>query len=134
VNGVPLRDLVLVISATSSSATNLIFTINADSGSNYSSVEMTGDGSTGSSNGFTGSPSTIGRVDTIIGTTIVQLMDYSATDKHKTFLVRTNSTGQNIVRAIAGRWANTAAINSLNLTPVTVNWAIGSRFSLYGVA
>jgi hypothetical protein len=59
-------------------------------------------------------------------------MDYSATDKHKTVLVRSNaaSTG---VEAIAQRWASTAAITSILVFPSTGSWAAGGTFSLYGI-
>ena len=66
---------------------------------------------------------------------IAQIMDYSATDKHKTVLVRGNydqpSVGR-FVEAQASRWANTAAINSIAVSS-TSNLGVGSRIDLYGV-
>lgn len=62
---------------------------------------------------------------------VVQVMDYSATDKHKTSLIRIDST--NTTSAIAQRWASTTAVNSLTFSIGSGVFAIGSTFSLYGV-
>jgi hypothetical protein len=61
-------------------------------------------------------------------------MDYSATNKHKTVLVRADNANS-ITMAHAARWANTSAITSIVLTSFegAGNFAIGSTFSLYGV-
>jgi hypothetical protein len=68
---------------------------------------------------------------------IIQVMDYSATDKHKSVLVRANSDApsQNgVVAAVAGRWASTSAVTSVVLLPeVGPNFASGSTFNLFGV-
>jgi hypothetical protein len=68
---------------------------------------------------------------------IIQVMDYSATDKHKTVLVRANTNAPSVsgvVYASAGRWASTSAVTSLVLLPeVGPNFAIGSTFNLFGV-
>ena len=57
-------------------------------------------------------------------------MDYSATDKHKTVLIRANHPGETV--ACAGRWANTAAITSITINTAST-FVIGSVFSLYGI-
>jgi hypothetical protein len=62
---------------------------------------------------------------------ILQIMDYSATDKHKSALTRTTHTSQSVVEALASRWANTAAITSLAVSGGTFN--VGSTFALYGI-
>jgi hypothetical protein len=66
---------------------------------------------------------------------IIQLMDYSATDKHKTVLSRKNQAARTTV-AQASRWASTSAINKItvNVTqPDPTNFAVGSTFYLYGI-
>ena len=67
-------------------------------------------------------------------TAITQLMDYSATDKHKTILNRSGSSFDP-VSAYVGRWASTSAITSLVLVSNQGgNFSIGSTFNLYGIA
>jgi len=129
-SGIPqnYRDLVLVFVGTSSSDENLTPTINGSS-SDFSWVQMT---SAPTSN--SGTNNSIGRVagsSQTFGT--LQFMDYSATDKHKTFLVRTNVTGTE-VRQLAARWAQTTAITSIGLAIRTgFTWNSGSTFTLYGI-
>lgn len=69
----------------------------------------------------------------------INIMDYSATDKHKTTLIRNGKQGgsNDGVEAIAGRWANTAAITSLEIFSITgggITFSAGSTFALYGIA
>lgn len=64
---------------------------------------------------------------------IYNLMDYSATDKHKTVLSRQNF-GDQTIAMMAGRWASTTAISSLLLNRSGgANFPSGSIFSIYGV-
>lgn len=124
------RDLVLVYTGTNSnSAAGMEIYLNNDT-SNRSWVYMISDGtvSAGSST-----------VLNIFGTTdltscIMHIMDYSATDKHKTLLWRDNVTGS-AVRANVGRWASTAAVTSVKIAR-TAGQTIqtGSTFALYGIA
>lgn len=130
------RDLVLVISAPMSSGGVFGYLrFNGDSGSNYSAVRMFGSGSTtGSDTGLIGA-SAINFSEFYVeqNITTVNIMDYTATDKHKTVLSRANAPG-NYVFGIAGRWANTAAITSLTVSTSSSTWAAGSTFALYGVS
>ena len=124
------RDLILVTNATAGN--NAFIRYNGDSGANYTGVRIYGSGSSAASD--TSDVNTINTGDLINNqVAIVQIMDYSATDKHKTSLTRiTNPTA--FVGANAFRWANTAAITSVGLHPAGVNtFAIGSTFNLYGV-
>jgi hypothetical protein len=124
------RDLVLVVNGKTLTniATGLRF--NSDSGSNYSMVRMFTTSSSTSTTNYglftTGDPS----ADTL---SIAQIMDYSATDKHKTFLVRSNTTANNVA-AHAVRWANTAAITTVAAVAISGDWAVGTTFALYGIA
>lgn len=133
------RDLVLVISGTwpVNSSTQMRFEFNSDATStNYYRVSMYGDGATaysasdngnsfpGSSWGY-GSPAPLWNV-------IANFQDYSATDKHKSYLVRTNDAS-NQVSANALRWANTAAITQLDIK-AGLSFQIGTTFALYGIA
>jgi len=64
------------------------------------------------------------------------IMDYSATDKHKSTLIRSRSSrdnGDTDTTAGAGRWANTNAVNQIKFYLTSGSFAAGSTFSLYGV-
>ena len=131
------RDLILVCSFAypGSNASYVALRFNSDSGANYNRVQMEGNGSTTSAFSETGA--TAGFIFSgllVSNPTQVtsQIMDYSATDKHKTFLSRGNSASAQVA-ALAGRWANTAAITSVQLIPSTNNFYTGTTIALYGV-
>lgn len=128
------RDLIVISQPThDSTGSNFYARFNGDSGSNYSYVYMRGNGSTASSsNGSSQTEMSFGRADGG-AVNINQIMDYSATDKHKTVLERRNDP-DDAVWAFAHRWASTSAITSIALTPYSGNFDSGSTFYLYGVA
>jgi hypothetical protein len=130
------RDLVLVINATASNNINVDVRFNGDTGSNYPEVFMAGDGTTTYSIATTRTflrLDYVGFIGTVAGhNNIIQIMDYSATDKHKTVLAR-GSNANNGVAATAGRWANTAAITSIQAF-AGFPYSAGSTFNLYGIA
>jgi len=125
------RDLILVSTITSSINTDILIRFNSDlNESNYPVVFMRGTGSaadSGTNNARIGFAFT--------GTSIqvnTQIMDYSATDKHKTILSRDGNAGnQTVARAM--RWANASAINNVQVAAGTGNFATGTTLSLYGV-
>lgn len=135
------RDLVLVVNAAKNDAGGdaLRMQFNADTGSNYSTVFMEGDGSSTFSNTYTGTAIWDVYWNAIwAGATKAQatfhVMDFASTDKHKSTLSRSGRADKATVAA-AGRWANTAAITSITLsyTNPSATFSIGSTFSLYGI-
>jgi hypothetical protein len=66
---------------------------------------------------------------------VLDILDYSATDKHKTVLGRFNQSATG-TEMWAGRFANTSAISSIMLTAAgsSGNFNAGSTFALYGIA
>jgi hypothetical protein len=131
------RDLVLVVNAKNTVGANYnsLARLNGDTGNNNPSVFMMGNSSgvfsltrnvDGAGQiGYTNSSGT--------GAIIAHFMDYSATDKHKTILSRSN-TDPDRVSAHAIRWTNTAAITSIAvLSEGGATWASGGRFDLYGI-
>ena len=129
------RDLVLVIdNATTSVNQQFNFRFNSDSGSNYNHVYAAsvaaGPESAGQSNQAQGR---LGNIGTSAGNHIAQIMDYSATDKHKTVLVRSNIVGASQTWMLANRWASTSAITSLQVFTGNTMPA-GVTFALYGIA
>jgi hypothetical protein len=136
------RDLIFVINGTPADTAYPVHALrfNSDSGNNYTYVGMTGNGSSAASGSNSslsfaslGQAFGIGPGTSSYFSTIAQIMDYSATDKHKTVLVRNNVSGVG-VEAQADRWANTAAITSVTLiTSGGAGFATGTTINLFGV-
>lgn len=130
------RDLVVVVDgSTSSTGVGVGLRYNGDTGANYSAVIMAGSGSATSASAPTGSiysdvmyADNTGRINGII-----QIIDYSATDKHKTLLSRSNQASS-FVLAYTSRWANTAAVTSVTILTATSSFAAGTTLALYGIA
>lgn len=125
------RDLIIVAAGTSvSSADDVRVYYNGDTtNGNYASVQMLGTGATAGSNTFL----TAGVFATDRSQIIFQIMDYSATDKHKTLLSRSDRPGAT-VQANAYRWANTAAVNTVRIQMIGISFAAGATFNLFGIA
>jgi len=126
------RDLIVVGQATGTSNGHLNIRYNNDSASNYFRVGMQGNGS--SAQAYTGNETGVFAFQSrsTTGSFVHQILDYSATNKHKTGLTREDSTIA-VVAAIASRWANTAAITSLTFLVDAGQIGSNSTFSLYGV-
>lgn len=131
------RDLVLVVNATVLDGTRtLLIGMNNDSTSPVYWVVATGDGSSALSQqaDWVQLYTTYGHYNltTTPSTITVNMIDYSATDKHKAFLVR-SSNSSNSVSMLAGRQTSNSAINKLRLYPNGSSFAAGSTFTLYGI-
>jgi hypothetical protein len=140
-------DLVLVIQGRFDTSGQTIrefrLRFNGDTGTNYSSTRMIGDGSSASSDRlsnfsnmrfgvFPAANSTSG----ILGTAICHIQNYSSTSVYKTVLNRT-SDPQGWVTEAVGLWRNSAAITSVEVAiseTQTGNWLVGSTFTIYGIA
>jgi hypothetical protein len=131
------KDLALVANASVLDGTRtLLMGMNDDTSSGVYWVVMTGDGTNKYSQqadwvqlyttyahyNLTTTPSIIN----------VDMIDYSATDKHKSFLVRSSNSSDS-ASALAGRQASTAPIRKLRLYPNGSSFASGSTFTLYGI-
>jgi hypothetical protein len=130
------RDLVLVMNAKVVSGTDLgiFISLNSDFGSNYNEVSMEGiDNNAISFAASNVGASTLAYLNTNDGSYITNFMDYSVTDKHKTFLSRTNNPSRS-VRAMAHRWANTSAITSIRIAASSSTFVSGTTMALYGVS
>lgn len=125
------RDLILVVNGTQSANQYVAVRYNSDAGSNYTYIRMTDGPASASGTESFGRLGVGNPQDRFL--VVANIMDYSATNQHKTWLSRSNIPA-NFVGAIAGRWANTAAITSVNVLTTTADtYAIGTTFSLYGV-
>ena len=130
-------DLVLVIDGSTGGAADLLLRFNSDSGANYSKVyalAYSGGPLSGSASGAT-SIGNIGQFNTTQTQFTANVMDYSATDKHTSVLMRAANRDAVETQMAAGRWGNTAAVNSITcaLSTASYDFAAGSTFRLLGV-
>ena len=140
------RDLIVVAfvrSTRSATDDDLFAQFNSDTGSNYSYLRMVGrsSGASSASNINGTNANDLGQIPAASSTSgqfansILQIMDYSQTDKHKTTLTRTNAAGStDVTGAHAGRLASTPSVNTVNIYARIGNLAANTTVALYGVA
>jgi len=107
-----------------------------DTGSNYSTTYLYGNGSTATSGRTTSATSMIAArtASTLTANGYITLQNYSNTTTYKTMLSRGNAANEMAV-AYVGLWRSTSAINIITLTDENANNFIsGSTFTLYGIA
>lgn len=129
------RDLVLIIAGTRTGDNNVQIRFNSDTGSNYTWVWARGNGSIAESGSETLSFIPLAALALTTNAQlngIVHIMDYSATDKHKAVLSRFSQDSTQSVMS-ANRWANTAAINTIQIFTGNNDFGSGSTFALYGI-
>jgi len=131
-------DLVLVYAVKTVTANvDMNCRLNGDTGSNYSSVLLSGTGSAAAStlvsNGtfaylnWYGYPSTNNNSNAIIN-----FLNYSNSTTYKTIITRANNAN-NGTNAGVNLWRNTNAITSIKLYASSGNLDTGSTFTLYGI-
>ena len=129
-------DLVMVFDGTMSAADDLGIRFNSDTGSNYSTTILGGNGSAAFSTRVTGQ--TQGYLDwagltTAQGNAIVQIQNYSNATTYKTYLSRFNQAARG-TDACVGLWRSTAAISSITIKAIGANsFRTASTFTLYGI-
>jgi hypothetical protein len=125
------RDLQIVVNGKRSTATGgVLVRANGDATiSNYARVAMYGNGSAAYS--FANDENEFVYMDNTDTVFRIDVMDYSATDKHKAFITRSDEPAT-WVFAIAGRWKNTDAITSIELVSSSGDFVVGTTFTLYG--
>lgn len=143
-SGIPstYRDLIVTLSVKHSYAGSIGVRdngvrFNSDQGSNYPSVYMLGSGSGTESSTISSTNFQLnyGMASGNFMPSTLQIIDYSATDKHKPLLYRAGSGEDSNYGAYAmtGRWANTTAIHTLTFAPSgSYQFLAGSTFSIYG--
>jgi len=129
-------DLQIVVNGSTSANAAASVKFNNDTGSNYSRTYIYGDGSSagsGRDSSASGSAAKIFDLSTSNSTAIVNIQNYSNTTTYKTSLSRAAQTDV-LTAAYVVLWRSTAAITSVSLTTSTGNFAVGTTFSLYGIA
>lgn len=132
-------DLVLIWSGQAYSATGnyLYLQFNGDTGTNYSTTYLTGNGSAASSGRFANRSNfnidyNANPINGEITNRIIQLNDYSNSTTYKTGIVRSNRASGG-TDAIVGLWRSTSAITTIKLTIDQNYFASGTTFTLYGI-
>lgn len=95
-------------------------------GNNGSGIRMIGNGSTPTSDAYYEFP-----IGAEWGTLTIHVMDYSATDKHKTALLRVNNPAAETHAAVF-RWASTNAVTSFGIS-TNRTFTAGMTLTLYGI-
>jgi hypothetical protein len=134
-------DLILVFTGSGSGLDNYFVQVgngSVDTGSNYSTTVLDGDGSSTYSARYTND--TYGyRVDywatssSNMKQTVLQIQNYSNTTTYKTALGRSALPANETV-ATVGLWRSTSAINTIKIYPIANNFNIGTMVTLYGIA
>lgn len=138
-------DLVVVVNASLSNNTPLYMKPNSSSSSVYSTTWLLGNGTAVSSSRY--NQAALGGAGILIdnyggqpgfpsdfsGTARYEIMNYSNTTTFKQILIRAG-TATNWSVASANLFASTSAISSLYFYPYAGTFAVGSTFTLYGVA
>ncbi len=129
------RDLVLLINYFGSGAMVQV-RFNGDTSGSYTNVVLGGNGSSAYSYSDGAMAGIRMAVNTSTSTScniFLNVMDYAVTNKHKSIIAR-NGRVDNADAGVSGRWSNFSAITSMTLSAETNSFAVGSTFSLYGIA
>jgi len=116
--------------------------LNSDSGSNYATHQIDGDGSSVSAYGAASqtqinstTTATSSHSANVFGVQVWDILDYANTNKYKTMRLMNgfDNNGSGKLRYGSGLWMNTNAITQIDLTGNGDNFAQYSQFALYGI-
>jgi hypothetical protein len=135
-------DVILVASARGTSTSSQIYaTLNSDSGSNYSYTELFGYSGGAISDRASNQTQMrlygMARSDytaNIFGYVQAHFQNYSNATTFKTVITRGSSDSSTDVASRVHLYRSTSALTSISLAPSTGSFAIGSTFTLYGIA
>ena len=128
-------DLIFVFEGTMASGTDMMIRFNSDTGTNYSSTRIRGNGTTASSDRQTNDTQFYPAIGTLAQrqSIIFQIMNYANTTTYKTALDRANNPA-GFVGAHVNLWRSTAAITRIDIIGASSGtFATGSTFNLYGI-
>lgn len=136
-----IRSLMRNTSAGTGDQSTLI-TINSDTGANYATHRLTGNGSAAGAQSYTSGTAIVpyfnpsnGNAASIYGVYVLDILDYANTSKAKTMRLFGGSdfNGSGSVGLISGAWFNNTALSSITFTSGGGNWTTDTRFALYGI-
>lgn len=133
-------DLIAVFNGSNDGTTQYFMQLgngSADTGSNYSTTILDGNGSSAASARYTND--TVGIRADYYATgggnkkiSIFQIQNYANTTTYKTVLVRSALPATEVVAGV-GLWRSTSAINVVKFTCTSGYYESGSTFTLYGI-
>ena len=121
---------------------SVLITMNSDTGANYATHRLTGNGSSAGAQSYTSGTAIVpyfnpenGAASNVYGVYVIDLLDYANTSKNKTIRLfgGVDYNGSGTVGLISGAWFNTNAITSITLTSGGGNWTTAAKFALYGI-
>jgi hypothetical protein len=129
-------DLVLQGNIIATTAYELFVQFNSDTGANYSTTYLEGNGTSASSGRASNDTKILAGFSnsTNPNPVVIQIQNYANTTTNKTLLSRSSPAGASVL-AWVGMWRNTAAITSVQLKLTSgKSFSAGATFSLYGIA
>ena len=131
-------DLVLISTFGVTAGDDLYLRFNGDTGGNYSTTRLWGNGTAVSSNRTTNDTGIQPRTPANQPSTVTtmyrgNIMNYANTTTYKTVLSRYDFAS-GAADADVGVWRNTAAITSVTFLLLSSTFVTGSTFTLYGIA
>ena len=122
---------------------NVRMGFNADSGTNYSTHIIYGDGTTTGALSEANGTRIYGQIlitqastSSYVGIGVIDILDYANTNKYKTTKslngLEMNGSGS-VIEFGSGNWRNTNAITSIEFVTASGNFNVGSTLSLYGI-
>jgi hypothetical protein len=131
-------DLVLVMNTKGSTTNYPFLQLNGSTGTSYSTTTITGSGTTATSvrQSNTVNPylsSDAANTTDFVFNAILHFQNYSNTTTFKTVLIRANSASTGTGATVL-LYRSTSAIDTITLKLNTGTYAIGSTFTLYGIA
>ena len=128
-----------LMSDTATGSASMTAQFNGDTGANYSSHILLGNGSTAGAAAFISDTKMFSgyfyQGTNIFGAAVVDILDYANTNKYKTLksLSGGDANGNGQMRLFSGLWMNTGAISSITLASNGGNFIQYSQFALYGI-
>jgi hypothetical protein len=141
INGTFTDILVVAFMKLSNNANSSVaFQVNGDTGSNYSTTRLQGDGTTPesgrssnvASGNFSGNSLRVADSAGNFSPILFNMMNYANTTTNKTFLARGNNASAGVGASVS-LWRSTAAITSLRIFPVVGTIDTGTIVTLYGI-
>ena len=136
-----IRGLIRNTRASSGDASTMLLRFNSDTGNNYFSHRLRGDGAA-SASAYT-TRSSLYMVDyasdnataSVFTAFVIDILDYGSTSKNKTVrsLQGADFNGSGYVNIMSGAWNSTSAVTSITLLDATYNFKQYSTFALYGI-
>jgi hypothetical protein len=119
---------------------DLVIRLNSDSGSNYATHSLRGDGANPNGEGYASQTSmwlnrALPTDANIFGAVVIDFLDYANTSKYKTMrgLSGQDRNGAGQISLNSGLWMNTAATTSLTFTAASGSFIAYSQLALYGI-